>query len=126
VINFRFPQRPGAPFIANIQESDGLPPNPRSQLTLDPVTAEVKKWEPASGQNLGRKVRSWVAPIHTGQAWGVPGQIVACLGALGATVLVWTGLSMAWRRFAQRNRRAVTPSAATATVLSVEGHDRRS
>jgi uncharacterized iron-regulated membrane protein len=106
LISLRFPQQPGAPVTASIQEPAGPHPNPRSQLTLDPATAEVKKWEPFSGHNLGRRLRVWVRPLHTGEAGGIVGQIIASLGAAGGMLLVWTGLSMARVRFFQRKPKA--------------------
>jgi uncharacterized iron-regulated membrane protein len=38
--------------------------------------------------------------LHTGEALGLPGQAVAGIASLGATLLVFTGLSLALRRFA--------------------------
>jgi uncharacterized iron-regulated membrane protein len=106
-IRLRFPQRPGGPVIASIQEPDPWHPNPRSQLTLNPVTAEVMKWEPYSDFNPGRKLRAWVRPLHTGMAGGVIGQGIAFIGALGGVVLVWTGFAMARRRIFQRREGSV-------------------
>ncbi|MDC4225279.1 MAG: PepSY-associated TM helix domain-containing protein [Candidatus Manganitrophus sp.] len=68
-------QKPEGPVIASIQEPAFWHPNPRSLLTFNPVTAEVMKWEPFSEYNLGRTLRTWVRPIHTGVAGGAAGQI---------------------------------------------------
>ncbi len=97
-ITLRFPRKEGAPVIASIEEPAPYGPRRRSQLSLDPATAEPVKWEPYSGQSKGKRWRSWVVPLHTGQAWGLPGQTVAALAAAGAAVLVWTGLAMALSR----------------------------
>jgi uncharacterized iron-regulated membrane protein len=111
MIMLRLPPRPGAPATAFIQEpaSPGPGPIPRSQLTLDPATAEVVKWEPYASANLGRKLRMWARYLHTGEAAGVAGQLVAGIASAGGTLLVWTGLALAWRRFrawgARRRRR---------------------
>jgi uncharacterized iron-regulated membrane protein len=109
-IRLRFPPQTGGPVIASIQEPDRWHPNPRSQLTLNPVTAEVVKWERYSDFNLGRKFRAWVRPLHTGMAAGLPGQVAASLGAFGGVMLVWTGLAMAWRRIFQRRPGSVPAS----------------
>jgi uncharacterized iron-regulated membrane protein len=107
-IFLRLPARPGAPVTASIQEPPrpGPGPVPRSQLSLDPVTAEVVRWEPYASANAGRKLRVWFRYLHTGEAFGIGGQLVAGLASAGASVLVWTGLALAWRRFfAWRGRR---------------------
>jgi uncharacterized iron-regulated membrane protein len=105
-INARLPQRPDGPVTFFIQEPVGWHPSPRSQLMLDPVTTEVIKWEPFAGQNMGRRLRAWVRPVHTGEAGGLVGQTIAFLASAGGTVLVWTGIALAWRRFRSWRRRA--------------------
>ena len=59
-ITLRLPQRPGGPVTAFIQEPPTWHPNPRSVLTLDPATAQVVRWDPFAGANLGRKLRMLV------------------------------------------------------------------
>jgi uncharacterized iron-regulated membrane protein len=105
-INARLPQRADAPVTFFIQEPIGSHPSPRSQLVLDPVTADVVKWEPFAGQNMGRRLRAWVRPLHTGKAGGLLGQAIAGLASAGGAMLVWTGIALAWRRFRARRRRA--------------------
>jgi uncharacterized iron-regulated membrane protein len=97
-ITLRLPQRPGAPVVAVVQEPPDWHPAPRSQLTLDASTAAVVSWEPFAAQNLGRRLRSWVRPLHTGEAAGVVGQAVAGLASTGGAFLVYTGIALAWRR----------------------------
>jgi uncharacterized iron-regulated membrane protein len=98
VIPLRLPQRPGAPVVAVVQEPPAWHPAPRSQLTLDASTADILKWEPYASQNLGRRLRTWVRPLHTGEAAGVAGQTVAGLASVGGICLVYTGIALAWRR----------------------------
>ena len=43
--------------------------------------------------------RRWVRFLHTGEALGLPGQTLAGLASAAAALLVWTGLSLALRRF---------------------------
>ncbi len=116
LISARMPVRPDGPVTFFIQErAASWHPSPRSQLVLDPFTAGVVRWEPFAGQTLGRRLRAWVRPLHTGEAGGVVGQAVALAASTGGGVLAWTGIALAWRRFRSWRRRA-TPSAATATV----------
>jgi uncharacterized iron-regulated membrane protein len=107
LISQRVPARPEGPVTFVIQEPRGWHPSPRSQLTLDPITAEVVRWEPFADQSLGRRLRSWVRPLHTGEAGGAAGQALALIASGGGAVLVWTGLSLAWRRYRAWRRRAI-------------------
>jgi uncharacterized iron-regulated membrane protein len=108
LISLRMPQRLDGPVTFFIQEPVAWHPAPRSQLTLDAATAEIVKWEPFAGQNLGRRLRSWVRSLHTGEAGGVGGQAVAMLASAGGILLVWTGTALAWRRFRSWRQRAAS------------------
>lgn len=87
----------------------------RSTLTLSSKTAEPLKWEPYGEQNSGRQLRSWMRFTHTGESFGIVGQIIAFLGCLGGSLLVYTGLSLALRRFrgwlAKRSKSSISNSA---------------
>ena len=71
----------------------------RSSLTLDAATGEVKTWEPYGEQNAGRQLRTWFRFTHTGETGGIPGQILGLIACVGGAFLVWTGFSLAFRRF---------------------------
>lgn len=99
-IALRLPQKPGGPVNAFILEEEykvGIPK--RSQLTLDAATAEIKKWEPFSETNSGRKARTWARYLHSGEAGGLIGQTIAFIAAGAAVLLTWTGFALSWRRF---------------------------
>jgi uncharacterized iron-regulated membrane protein len=93
------PPRAGAPVSFAIEDGTSWNPMARSQLTLDATTGEVAKWEPYTGLNAGRKLRTWARFAHTGEAGRWPGQLIAFLASAGGAVLVYTGLALAWRRF---------------------------
>lgn len=99
MIMLRFQPRGDGPVTASIQGPDAFNPFQRSQLTLNRATGDVVKWEPYANNSTGRKLRTWVRALHTGEAFGVVGQTVAGLASLGGCFLVWTGFAMAWRRF---------------------------
>jgi sulfite reductase (NADPH) flavoprotein alpha-component len=98
-IMLRFPPRGDGPATASIQGADAFHPFQRSQLTLKRANGDILKWEPYANNSTGRKLRTWVRALHTGEAFGFAGQTVAGLATLGGCFLVWTGLAMAWRRF---------------------------
>jgi uncharacterized iron-regulated membrane protein len=98
-LNFQLPQKKHKDVIVAVEEAGAPHLYAKSTLTLDPTSAETLHWEPYAAQNAGRQARSWVKPLHTGEAGGWWGQWLAALASLGAVIQVITGLSMAWRRF---------------------------
>jgi uncharacterized iron-regulated membrane protein len=121
-ITLRLPQSAGAPLVFSVEDRAGRP-QMRSQVTADLKTGEVVKYEPYASQNSGRKLRTWLRFIHTGEALGLIGQTIAGIASAGGAVLVWTGLALAWRRLrafvARRDRRV--SGAEPAAALSGSG-----
>jgi uncharacterized iron-regulated membrane protein len=98
-ITIRFGAAEKDPVSFVILEGKAINPFARSQLTLNSATADIIKWEPYSDFNAGKKLRSWARFVHTGEALGLTGQILACVASLGGAFLAWTGISLALRRF---------------------------
>ena len=96
----RGPQ-PGAQTFS-IKEQEAWPLFASAQLSLNPFTAEVLRRETFADYNSGRKIRSWLRFLHTGQALGWAGQLVAGLASLAGAFLMWTGFTLSWRRFFRR------------------------
>jgi uncharacterized iron-regulated membrane protein len=86
----------------SIKEQGGWPLFASAQLSLNPFTAEVLRRETFADYNSGRKIRTWLRFLHTGQALGWAGQLVAGLASLAGAFLMWTGFTLAWRRFFRR------------------------
>ena len=112
-IMIRLPARADAPVVVSMQEAQPPHPFARSQLTLDRATGAVVGWEPYSGSSPGRKLRTYLRGLHTGEALGFIGQTIAGLASLGGCFLVWTGFAMACRRFRYRKRGAEDATATT-------------
>ncbi len=74
-------------------------PMVRSQLTIDSATGEIIKSQSYAEQNTGRKLRTFIRYLHTGEAVGFIGQIFAFFACLAAVLLIWTGFAMSWNRF---------------------------
>lgn len=74
-------------------------PDLRTMLTLDARTTDVVSVEPFASNSLGRRLRMYARFLHTGELFGFIGQTLAALSACAASLLVWTGFSLAWRRF---------------------------
>jgi uncharacterized iron-regulated membrane protein len=98
-ITLRVPAGPEAPVAFTIEEGRFANRFARSQLTLDAAAGAVRKWEPYAEASGGRRARSWMRFLHTGEALGLAGQLVATAASLGGAVLVVTGLSLALHRF---------------------------
>lgn len=101
-ITLRLPSEADAPLAFTIYQGDRARPDLRGQLTVDRERGEILRWEPYSNQSRGQKVRAWLRWIHTGEAGGFLGQTLAGIVSGCGAVLVWTGLSLAWRRFFPR------------------------
>ena len=82
-----------------IRHEGALPLTAVTTLTLNPYTGEVIKREGFAEKSLGNKFRGAVRPVHTGEAFGIPGQLLMFLAAVAALILVYTGFALSWRRF---------------------------
>ncbi|MCY1032379.1 PepSY-associated TM helix domain-containing protein [Corallococcus sp. BB11-1] len=102
-----------------VREQDRWPLFSTVQVSLDPFTGQALRTETYADFNSGRKVRTWLRFLHTGEALGWLGQLVAGLASLGAVFLVYTGYSLSWRRFFPR-RRTQTEAPEVVTPASTE------
>jgi uncharacterized iron-regulated membrane protein len=117
-------QRPNAPqgqqaqgpqaLTFAIREQGGWPLFAAAQVSMDPFTGQVLRRETFADYNLGRKVRSWMRFLHTGEALGWVGQLLAAIASLGGVLLVWTGFALSWRRFFPRRRPSTAAEPETA------------
>lgn len=98
-ISMQLPASQDAPVTFTIDRGSGGQPQKRAQLVLKRATGEVVRWEPFSSYSTGRQVRSWLRFAHTGEVGGIIGQTIAALASMGGAFLVFTGISLAWRRF---------------------------
>jgi Uncharacterized iron-regulated membrane protein len=98
------------PYSATVKADDGSPVFASTQLVLNPFTGETLSRNGYADQSTGRKVRSWLRYLHTGQAFGWIGQLVAGLACVGGCILVYTGFALSFRRFFKR--RAAKPASA--------------
>ncbi|HET9035602.1 MAG TPA: PepSY domain-containing protein [Myxococcaceae bacterium] len=96
-------RKPG-PVQLTVRERDARPRFAAVQLWADPFTGKFLREERHGDLSRGRKARVWMRFLHTGEAFGAAGQLVAGLASIGAAVLVWTGLALALRRLARSLR----------------------
>lgn len=101
------PQKRGPqPYSATVNADDGTPAFSSSQLVLNPFTGAILSNSGYADLTPGRKIRTWLRFLHTGQALGWIGQFVAGLACVGGVVLVYTGFALSWRRFFPRRKKA--------------------
>ena len=81
----------------------------RSTLTIDATTAALTKWDPYGERNAAQQLRSWFRFTHTGETGGIVGQVIGFIACVGGAFLVWTGFSLAFRRFGKWIRRRTGP-----------------
>lgn len=109
-LSVRLPLASKGPVGFSLDTGNGARPDKRSQLMLDPRSARLVEHKTYAKQETAQKTRSWLRWIHTGEAGGIPGQIVAMLASAAAVVLVYTGLALALRRLARALRGKPAPS----------------
>ena len=98
-ISLQLPNAANAPLAFNIDSGTGGQPQKRAQLVLDRATGDVVRWEPFASYTRGRQLRSILRFAHTGEVVGIAGQTIAGLVSAGGAMLVFTGLTLAIRRF---------------------------
>ncbi|MBE2212367.1 MAG: PepSY domain-containing protein, partial [Opitutaceae bacterium] len=103
------------PLTVTVREAGSWPRTATTTLTLNPFTGNVLRSEGFADLSTARQVRSWTRFLHTGQALGWGGQLVAGLACLGALFLVYTGFALSWRRFFAK-RRVPAPSTVAVDV----------
>jgi uncharacterized iron-regulated membrane protein len=127
-ITLRLPGSANLPLSFTIDQGNGGQPQKRAQLTLSRTTGQVIRWEPFSSLTPGRQLRSILRFAHTGEVAGMIGQTIAGMVSAGASVLVYTGFALAWRRFrawqlGRRSKQTLESIAPAAEVVEV-GVDR--
>ncbi len=101
-----------APIVITVDEGYAGQPQKRRTLTFDRATAALAKDESFDRLSAGRRARSWLRFAHTGEFYGLTGQTVAGIASAGGAVLVFTGLSLALRRFVIVDSAQARPAAA--------------
>ena len=119
-ISVRLAGAPSDQLTFSIDRGNGGRPDLRSQLTLDTASGAVTSLEDFSSYNRGRRWRLWARFTHTGEAFGAIGQTIAGMASLSASLLVFTGLSLAVRRLAGwKKRRTLKTEEAESSTIAV-------
>ena len=87
------------PTTFTVRENNSWPRTAMTTVSMDPFTGAILKSDGYADLNAARKARAWARYLHTGEAVGWIGQLLAGIASLGGLILTWTGLALAWRRF---------------------------
>ncbi len=91
--------RPGDREVrAEVQGGREGQPQKAGVFTVDAATGAVYDWESFADDTPERRAQEFLRHAHTGEYWGLGGQLLAGLFSLAAVLMVWTGLSLAVRR----------------------------
>jgi uncharacterized iron-regulated membrane protein len=111
-VTMRLPSSEKAPVTFVMDQGYAGQPQKRLTVSYERRTTEIKSSEAYSDLNTGRRVRTWLRFVHTGEFYGLPGQTVAGIASGGGAVLAYTGIALSLRRWAAwRVRRARAKSA---------------
>ncbi len=104
-----------------VAEGNTYRPDLRTTFVLGVADGALVATRDFSSLSTSRKIRAWVRFGHTGEVFGVPGQIVATLVTAAGAVLVWTGIALSLRRFAAWRRRRSRDDAGAGALADVAG-----
>ena len=90
---------PGAPVDVRMKFPEDRTPIGRSRLWLDPYTGKpLSVWSTRTAPVGFKLSRMWIREIHTGDIFGWPTQLLACLASLALPILTITGTLIWWNR----------------------------
>lgn len=73
-------------------------PHKTGILTVDAATGAVRESASFVNDTPARRAQQFLRHAHTGEYWGPGGRLLAGLFSLAATLMTWTGMSLAVRR----------------------------
>jgi uncharacterized iron-regulated membrane protein len=98
---------PGEPVDLRMKFPEDRTPVGRSRVRVDPYTGSVLNVWNTRTAPIGFKInRMWIREIHSGDIFGWPTRILACIASLVLPILTITGTLIWWhrrRRFVARN-----------------------
>lgn len=107
---------PGEPVDLRMKFPEDRTPVGRSRVWLDPYTGNVLNVWSTREAPIGFKInRMWIREIHSGDIFGWPTRILACIVSLALPILTITGILIWWHR----SRRLVPTNADGASSASV-------
>jgi uncharacterized iron-regulated membrane protein len=94
----------------NVDFLDSYRPDQRAEIVFNRESGGVERLDTFSSYSLGKRLHLFVHTVHTGEAGGMLGETVSGLAGLACCALVWTGISLAFRRLRIAQQSAVRDS----------------
>ena len=104
-ITMTYPKATDKEVKFSVDSGNGGEPQKKGDLFFNRISGQLEKWVPFSDFTAGKRARYYIRYLHTGEALGIIGQTIAGIVALFSTVLVWTGLALAYRKYLKPLRR---------------------
>ena len=83
----------------------------RTQLSVDPYRGEIIRKIGLEDRSAGTRARIWLRFLHTGEAFGLTGKVIASIATLASLFLAYTGFALSYRRFFPRKAATIDGSA---------------
>ena len=99
-------------------EGQGTEKERHSELQINRPSGQILRWIHAEQMSRGQRWRTYARFLHTGQIFGLPGQVIALIATLSTLLLVWTGFALTIRRFAAWRARTLRSPAPKSGSLS--------
>lgn len=120
-ITLRLPPSERALVVVMVDGGNSGQPQKRTTLTFDLESGQLRSRETFADLNTGRRLRTWLRFVHTGEYYGIPGQTIAGVASAGGVLLVYTGIALSVRRFfAWRARKSRHTSARQVAVEAAD------
>jgi uncharacterized iron-regulated membrane protein len=97
-VTIRIPSGAEPTFNLTVERGSTGQPQYRSTVTVDAANGDISKVETFEDQNRGRRLRTWLRFVHTGEYYGLVGQGVAGVASFAGVVLVGTGFALSFYR----------------------------
>ena len=101
----------GRPVYASVMEPAMYASRGRRAIQLDPYSGEILSSVGYEDRSAGVRARVFLRFLHTGEAFGFIGKLIASIASFGVIILIYTGLALSYHRFFRsRPRTKPTPS----------------
>lgn len=97
-ITIQMPEAQDRMVNVSVDTSVGGQPEKVTQVVIDRQSGLIRSVKHFRDNSLGSRLRAWARFTHTGEEFGLAGEMIAAMCCLGAVVMVWTGIAMAIRR----------------------------
>ncbi len=118
--NLRLPAEAGKPVTVAYLLADAEHPRALNQLTLDPLTGQLRRHERYADKSFSAQLLASVYALHVGEYFGLPGRILMALASAALPLFGITGWLLYLDR--RRKKRALGSAKKAVTVAPSDSH----